>query len=94
MIAEKMHIKAESIQYLAATHMDKGHPHTHLIYWEKNQGVRKAWINPLISNDIRCNLTKHVFTEEFEQLYRDKNSAREKVGTSNDDSNCSVLLQK
>lgn len=76
MIAEKMNIPIERLEWCAATHMDKVHPHTHLLYWDKKQDVRKAWIAPETSNAIRRDLLKHIFAEELEQLYQDKNDAR------------------
>lgn len=84
MIAEKMNIPIERLEWCAATHMDKGHPHTHLLYWDKSQGVRKAWIAPETSNAIRRDLLKHVFAEEFEQLYREKNDARSALDNADD----------
>lgn len=78
-IAEKMRIPINRLEWCAAVHMDKGHPHVHFLYWEREQGIRKAWIPPAQSDSIRRGLNKYVFAEEFTQAYADKNAARDGV---------------
>lgn len=81
-IAEAMRIPVDRLEWCAAVHMDKDHPHTHLIYWEREQGVRKAWIHPQQSNAIRMNFIKDIFADELAELYEVKNEARAAVGLS------------
>lgn len=79
-IAKIMRIPVDRLEWCAAVHMDKGHPHTHLIYWEREQGVRKAWIHPQQSNGIRRSFIKSLFADELESLYERKNHARDAAG--------------
>ncbi len=81
-IAEKLGIPVSKLEYTAAVHMEKGHPHCHVLFWEKNQGVKKPFIHNSIANQIRIDLIKHVFGEEMSDLQKIKNEAR-KASTEN-----------
>lgn len=83
-IAEKTGVPASRLEYVAAVHMDKGHPHIHFMFWDKEQGVKKAFIHPKVSNQIRIDLTKHIYRDELEELYQLKNNARDVLSGDSD----------
>ena len=65
-ICEKMNIPIHNLEYTAAIHRDKGHPHVHLMFWDKSQEIRKeAFVHPSVSNSIHTGLIKHVFYDEM-----------------------------
>ena len=78
-IAEKIGVPPSRLEYIAAVHMDKGHPHVHLMLWDKEQEVKKAFVHPSVSNKIRIELTKRIYKDELETLYQIKNAARDSL---------------
>jgi hypothetical protein len=76
-MCEKIGIPIQNLEYAAAVHREKGHPHCHIIFWDKAQDVKKeAFVHPKTSNSIRIGLIKHVFAEESAALQEVKNEAR------------------
>ena len=76
-ICERIGIPLHNLEYTAAIHRDKGHPHVHILFWDKDQEVKKkAYVHTSISNSIRIGLTKYVFNEEMAGIQSIKNEAR------------------
>ena len=76
-ICEKIGIPLHSLEYTAAIHRDKGHPHVHILFWDNEQEIKKkAYVHKSISNSIRIGLIKHVFEEEMNALQLMKDEAR------------------
>jgi hypothetical protein len=76
-ISEKMNLPSSSMEWVAAVHMEKGHPHLHLVYWDTEQGVRDFFVKPATAAEIRKHLLKEVFSEDFSILFKDKNEAKQ-----------------
>jgi len=58
-ICEKIGVPIHSLEYTAAIHRDKGHPHVHILFWNKDQEVKKkAYVHKSVSNSIRIGLIK------------------------------------
>jgi hypothetical protein len=75
-MCEKIGIPIQNLEYAAAVHRDKGHPHVHILFWDKNQGVKEAFVHPKVSSAIRSGIIKRVFAEEMAKLAEIKNEAR------------------
>ena len=76
-ICDKLGLSANNLNYASAVHLEAGHPHAHIIFWEKTQKIKKrAFVPPKTANDIRIDLTKHVFADEMSDLQLIKNTAR------------------
>jgi hypothetical protein len=76
-MCEKIGIPIQSLEYTAAVHRDKGHPHVHILFWDKEKDVKKeAFVHPKTSDAIRVGFIKHVFGEEMTALQTVKNEAR------------------
>jgi len=76
-MCDKIGIPIQNLEYTAAIHRDKGHPHCHILFWDKEQDIKKeAYVHPKISNAIRVGIIKHVFGEEMAELQSIKNEAR------------------
>lgn len=71
-IAKEMKIKSEDFEYLASLHMEKGHPHIHIMFWDKNQEIQKGAVHYSRLNNIRKHLEKDVFKDEIQKLYNKK----------------------
>jgi len=78
-IAEKMNIPSSSLEWVASVHMEKGHPHLHLVYWDGEQGVRDYYVKPSTAAQIRKHLLKEVFSEDFELLFKEKNETKQDI---------------
>ncbi|MDR2089125.1 MAG: relaxase MobL [Clostridiales Family XIII bacterium] len=79
-MCEKIGIPIQNLEYAAALHRDKGHPHCHIFFRDKAQDVKKrAFVKPEASNAIRIGIVKHVFGEEMAELQALKNEARNAV---------------
>jgi hypothetical protein len=40
-MCEKIGIPLHNLEYTAAIHRDKGHPHVHILFWDKEQDIKK-----------------------------------------------------
>jgi hypothetical protein len=84
-MCEKIGIPIQNLEYVAAVHKDKGHPHVHIQFWDKAQDIKKeAFVKPEVAGAIRVGIIKHVFGEEMTALHEIKNAAR-KAATDNAD---------
>ena len=82
-ICGKIGIPIQNLEYTAAVHRDKGHPHVHIMFWDKAQDIKKKpFVAPAVSNKIRLTLVKHVFAEELAQWQEIKNTARSAATTT------------
>lgn len=78
-VSSQLGIKRENVQWVAAFHMDKGHPHVHFVLWDKEQEIKKAFVHWKTSNKIRVDLIKSIFANDLELLFKQKNEAKENV---------------
>lgn len=76
LIAEKLGVPYSRLEYIGAVHMEKRHPHMHFTLWDKEQGVKKAYVHKSISNEIRIELTKKIFENDYSKIKELKNEAR------------------
>lgn len=76
-IAKEMDIKIENFEWLASVHMEKGHPHLHLDFWDKNQGIRNYFIPPEKANRLRESLTRAFFKKEITPLFESRKQAKD-----------------
>lgn len=78
-IAYEMGIKIENLRWCAAVHMEKGHPHTHVMFWEKNPERIVGAVKESSLNAIRKSLTDEIFENERQELLTEKNMMRDLV---------------
>jgi hypothetical protein len=76
-MAEKMGIRVSNLRWAAAVHMEKGHPHAHIIFWEKQPEKTVGVVKPKILDDIRKMYTDDIFEEQRLQLMNEKNLMRD-----------------
>jgi len=79
-IARASGIPPQSIEWAASFHAKKGHPHCHLVYWNKDQNLMLQHMPFLKYRDIRKCVAKEVFKEELEKLYDIKNVSKKEIG--------------
>lgn len=79
-IARASGIPTQSVEWSASFHSKKGHPHCHLVYWNKDQNLLLQKQPFLKYRDIRKCVAKEVFKEELEKLYDIKNVSKKDIG--------------
>lgn len=70
-IAKYMEMKIENIEWYAAVHLKEGQPHVHIMYWDKEQKIRRNKVDPKICDNIRIDVIRDTYHSQFVQL-RDK----------------------
>lgn len=90
-IARGMGIPPRTLEYCCAVHLEQGHPHLHLMYWDTAQKVGVNFIQPEASNTIRKKLIRNVFQEEIGELMAQKDEAYKTVLEQADQGENSVL---
>lgn len=74
-IAEKNGIKRESLQWAAAVHGEKKHPHIHIVFWDKSVRAKNPYTSPQIPNAIRIQMIKDTFAEKILAFAEEKELA-------------------
>lgn len=80
-IAEEYNIEFQNFEWVASYHMEKGHPHAHLVFWDKSELVeykKRAYVN---FKNVRKNIAKGIFKEELNDLYAIQNKLKNSIST-------------
>lgn len=72
-IAKYMEIKIENIEWYAAVHLKEGQPHVHIMYWDKEQKIRRNKVDPKICDNIRIDVIKDTYHSQFVQIREKEN---------------------
>lgn len=80
-IARELGISVSNLEYAAAVHYTKGHPHAHIVFFDKNQSIKSAYIHPKKADNIRKNLIKNIFKDELIELYKGRDGALKEMTT-------------
>jgi len=76
-VGDMMKIPYSNLRWVGAVHMEKGHPHVHVMYWEKQPRLKHGIVSVDKLNGIRKVLTDEIFREEREGLLVEKNDLRD-----------------
>lgn len=95
-IADHMGIKVTNLRWVGAVHMEKGHPHAHVMFWEKTPERTLGFVKPSILDTIRKELVDELFQEERSELMIEKNLMRELINdfAKNDLGKASQLVKE
>ncbi len=74
-IAEKNGIRRENLQWAAAVHGEKGHPHIHVVFWDKSVRAKNPFTPPQIPDAIRRQMIKDTFAEKILAFAKEKDLA-------------------
>lgn len=72
-IAKYMEMKIENIEWYAAVHLKEGQPHVHIMYWDKEQKIRRNKVDPKICDNIRIDVIKDTYHSQFVQIREKEN---------------------
>lgn len=78
-VAKEFGIEISKLQWTAAVHMEKGHPHCHYMFWSKEDKISSPYIHKSKQNKIREFLSKEMFKEERALLVAEKDTKRELI---------------
>lgn len=78
-VAKEFGIEISKLQWTAAVHMEKGHPHCHYMFWSKEDKISSPFIHESKQNKIREFLSKEMFKEERALLVAEKDTKRELI---------------
>ena len=77
--ATKMDIEVTNLRWVGAIHMEKGHPHAHVMLWEKRPTKLVGILNNKSLNEIRKIFTDEIFQDERFLLMNEKNTMRDLI---------------
>ena len=78
-------IRVQDLQWVAAHHNEKGHPHIHVVFWNKNQRTMVPFVHPSIPDKIRKQLIRDTFAERIKAYCEDKQQAKEHLSAITDE---------
>jgi hypothetical protein len=78
-LAKEMGIKLGNLRWAGAVHMANGHPHVHLMIWEKNPEKVSGVISKVAIENIHKMYTDEVFKEEKFRIMNEKNVMRDLI---------------
>lgn len=84
-LAEKNGIRPQDLQWAAAHHNERSHPHIHIVFWNKNQRTMIPYVSPKIPDSIRVQLIKDTFPEKIQAFLAEKDKAKGSLTAITDD---------
>jgi len=95
-MANEMDISITNLRWVGAIHMEKGHPHAHIMLWEKEPKRTLGIVNKNTINKIRKLFTDEIFEEERFMLLNEKNLMRDLIRdmAKNDVSKAAQLIRE
>lgn len=78
-VATQMNIDFTNLRWVGAIHMEKGHPHAHVMIWEKEPMKTVGIVSSKNLNEIRKLFTDEIFADERFQLMNEKNAMRDLI---------------
>lgn len=79
-IAQEFKIPIQTLQWVAAVHMETGHPHVHYMFWNTNVSPEQSsFIHVNTQQKCREILSKDIFEEERRNLVMQKNLYRDLI---------------
>lgn len=95
-MANEMGISIKNLRWCGAVHMEKGHPHAHIMIWEKEPQRTIGVMSSKSLDNIRKMFTDEIFEEERFRLMNEKNIMRELINdlAKGDVSQATYLLKE
>jgi hypothetical protein len=76
-VAEEYNIKHQDMEYVSSMHLEKGHLHVHLVFWDK---TCREKTKPFVSYEkINKAFNKSIYKEELNILYEQTNIAKKEI---------------
>lgn len=78
-ITKEMGITESNLKWVAAFHKAKGHPHVHVVFWEKEPERIKGMLSKYERVNMKRIMSKEFYHEDRERLGRSKSEIRKYV---------------
>ena len=75
--AAQMGIPESNLRWVAAFHEEKGHPHVHLVMWEKKPKRRRGVLSSFERKEIRKTFMQEIYGDERVRLAQEKTVNRD-----------------
>lgn len=76
-VAKEMNIRPTNLKWVAAIHMEKGHPHAHVMIWEEKPERMTGVLPKAKLDNIRKIFTDEIFEEDRMRMVLAKNAIRD-----------------
>lgn len=77
LMAHEMGIPESNLRWVAAFHEEEGHPHVHLVLWEKEPKRKLGQLLPSERNAVRKTFIKEIYGQERVRLAQEKTVQRD-----------------
>lgn len=77
--ATKMKIKPTNLRWVAAFHEEKGHPHVHLMIWEKKPIRSRGVLSKGEKEDVKRTFVNEIYAEERTRIYQEQTAIRDYI---------------
>ncbi|MGK5511960.1 MobP3 family relaxase [Brevibacillus formosus] len=78
-VADKIGIPLSNLRWCAAFHNEPGHPHVHVMIWEKEPKRARGKLSQAERKEVRRVFAKEIYAEERIQLNREKTAERDLI---------------
>jgi hypothetical protein len=75
--ADEIGIKRTNLQWYAAFHEEKGHPHAHIIMWDRSDTTAKTKLSPYEIRNMKKVFVKEIYKDEKLMLNQEKTAMRD-----------------
>ena len=75
--AGHMKIKESNLRWVAAYHAEEGHPHAHLVMWEKEPKRDRGMLSKGEKEDVKRTFMREIYAEERTRLHQEKTANRD-----------------
>ena len=78
-IAEQLGISESNLEWVAAYHPEPGHPHCHIMFWEKEPERTRGMFSEGERRDVRKTFISNIYAQERERLFVEKTFYRDEI---------------
>lgn len=78
-IGKEFNIPVDRLSWVAAVHMEKGHPHAHYMFWRNDDRILNSFIHPVKQQRCREVLSAKMFESERQQEIINKTMFRDLI---------------
>lgn len=77
--AKKLGIEEPNLRWVAAFHQEKGHPHCHIMFWEKSPKRTRGKLGQWELKQMKKTFVKGLYEKERSRLYVEKTATRDLI---------------
>lgn len=75
--AAEMGIQETNLRWVAAYHAEVGHPHAHIVFWEKKPKRRMGKVTPHVKDQMRKKFVQHIYAKDRDRYGKQKTMMRD-----------------